>query len=105
MKNKYILVRLFVCLLVIHTSTICFALPSNSKAGHRDLTKMSADIKRGLDASKSNGLQQALGGTEKIETEKFNDRFSSASVAEDSGINPLNHFYDPATGEGFLGLH
>lgn len=80
-----------------------YALPSDTKAGHSDLTAMSADIKRNLDESNKNGLTEALGGNNSA---SFNKSLSAASVAEDDklggGLGGARHFYDPTTGKGYL---
>ena len=102
--RKFILLSTAILSILILQSTLSHALPSESDAGHLDLSNMSSDIKNSLTESKTNGLRDAMnhfsGGLD-----GFKQFISSADVSEDDPqIKGALHFYDPATGYGFLGL-
>ena len=105
------LFALAVSLMILVCSSYVFALPSNPavednklEAGHAGLTKLSADIKRRLPESKSNGLNAVLGGNDENAADSFKKLLSTANVAEDYKPNTRWHFYDPDTKQGFLGV-
>ena len=103
-KNIFLLILLFAIIsapFLFHIDK-SHALPSNpdinNNAGHKGLAKMSIDIKETLPESQSNGLMQQL--------IKYYDTIHISNVSEDGAVGMYGalHFYDPASGEGLLGI-
>lgn len=109
-RSCILLISIFYILLIIllAENKPSFAFPSDSNAGHIDLTKMSSDVKYVLPESEDNGLKSTMDNFPNGFENGFKKFLSSANVSEDnlfgSGLSGARHFYDPTTGLGWLGI-
>ncbi|MDA8161448.1 MAG: hypothetical protein M0022_00870, partial [Desulfobacteraceae bacterium] len=110
-KKVVLIINIGLVFLCLHIAIVrVYALPSDPdvdghEAGHAGLTKMSCDIKNSLPESSVNGLSSAMRNLLFGGYGIFKKTLSSADVSEDDPqIKGALHFYDPATGYGFLGL-
>lgn len=72
------------------------ALPSENNAGHADISDLSNDIKKQAHVNDKNFLNKVV---------PFKDTIRNADMNEDRPqVNGALHFYDPTTGEGYLGI-
>ena len=91
-------------LLFAFMATSAYSLPSSTNAGHSDLARMSAKIKHELSQKGDSRLSDAIDGIFG-NLDQMQKSFSAADVSEDNpASNGTLHFYDPATGLGYLGM-